>query len=249
MGPEDDELLTAEFRRAAPGFAERTAGRFDKMGVAGFARVQPHETVLEVGAGTGNFLSLFEGAAARLVALDLTEGMLREAGKRHPSQHLVLGNAFALPFASRSIELVASAQALHHVHRPVPVLKEMRRVCAQEGRVLIVDQLATESYEQIAFMNEVETLRDPSHAMSRPASAFRAIVLAAGLEIVDERIFQDRSRFSNWMWPGEFPQERIDAVKEFVARFGPDTGMGFEPDGDDWTFTRRRIMLLARRAG
>ncbi|HJR44324.1 MAG TPA: class I SAM-dependent methyltransferase [Actinomycetota bacterium] len=247
MPTDDREVLRQEFARAAPGFAERTAGRFDKMGVVEFARVRSHETVLEVGAGTGNFLSLFEGAAARLVALDLTEEMLHEAGRRHPGQALVLGNAFALPFASRSVELVASAQALHHIHEPVPVLKEMRRVCAQEGRVLIVDQLATESYEQIAFMNQVEALRDPSHAMSRPASAFRTILMAAGLEIVEERVFEDRSRFSNWMWPGEFPPERIEAVRDFVARFGPETGMHFEPDGDDWTFTRRRIMLLARR--
>ena len=247
MDAEDGEVLKQEFARAASGFAERTAGRFDEMGVVEFARVQPHEAVLEVGAGTGNFLSLFEGSAARLIALDLTEGMLREAGRRHPSQQLVLGNAFALPFRSRSIELVTSAQALHHIHRPVPVLQEMRRVCAPGGRILIVDQLATESYEQIAFMNEVETLRDPSHASSRPASAFRAIVLAAGLEIVEERVHQDQSRFSNWMWPGEFPEERIEAVRDFVARFGPETGMEFEPDGDDWTFTRRRIMLLARR--
>ncbi len=51
------------------------------------------------------------------------------------------------------------------------------------------------------------------------------------------------------MWPGEFPQERIDATRDFVERFGSETGMDFERDGDDWVFTRRRIMLLARRAG
>ncbi|MCA1702945.1 MAG: class I SAM-dependent methyltransferase, partial [Actinobacteria bacterium] len=137
--------------------------------------------------------------------------------------------------------------ALHHVFEPVPFVREMRRVCAQGGRVLIVDQAATESYEQIALMNELERVRDPSHAMSRPPSAFRAIVMAAGLEIVDERIFEDRNSFSNWMWPGEFPTERIAEVRNLVAKIGVDTGMEFEREGDDWTFTRRRIMLLARR--
>lgn len=243
----DPSLLQEEFERAAEGFAERTKGRFDRMGVPEFSRVQPHETVLEIGAGTGNFLSLFEGRAARLIALDLTQGMLTQARKRHPSQELVVADGLRLPLRNRSIELVSSAQALHHIFQPVPLLKEMRRVCAAEGRVLIVDQLATESYEQIAFMNEIEALRDPSHAMSRPRSAFRAIVMAAGLEIVDEKLFEDQSRFSKWMWPGEFPDERIEKVREFVVRFGPETGMDFEPDGDDWIFTRRRIMLLARR--
>lgn len=245
---DERSLLQEEFERAAEGFAERTKGRFDRMGVPGFSRVQEHETVLEIGAGTGNFLSLFEGRARRLIALDLTHGMLQQAGKRHPNQELVVADGLRMPLRNRSIDLVTSAQALHHIFEPVPFLKEMRRVCAPGGRVLIVDQMATESYEQIAFMNEMEVLRDPSHAMSRPRSAFRAIVMAAGLEIVDEKLHEEQGRFSKWMWPGEFPQERIDKVREFVGKFGPETGMDFEPDGDDWTFTRRRIMLLATRA-
>lgn len=244
---DDRLLLQEEFERAAEGFAERTQGRFDRMGVPEFSRVESHETVLEVGAGTGNFLSLFAGRARRLIGLDLTQGMLEQARKRHPAQELVVGDGFKLPLRNRSIDLVASAQALHHIFRPVPLLTEMRRVCARGGRVLIVDQLATESYEQIAFMNELEALRDPSHATSRPRSAFRTIVMAAGLEIVDEKLHEDQSRFSKWMWPGEFPQERIDKVRRFVAKFGAETGMDFEPDGDDWVFTRRRIMLLAQR--
>lgn len=243
----DPSLLQEEFERAAEGFAERTQGRFDRMGVPDFSRVEPHETVLEVGAGTGNFLSLFEGRAARLIALDLTHGMLQQARKRHSAQELVAADGLRMPLRNRSIDLVATAQALHHIFEPVPFVKEMRRVCAPGGRVLIVDQLATESYEQIAFMNQMEVLRDPSHAVSRPRSAFRAIVMAAGLDIVDEKLFEDQNHFSEWMWPGEFPDERIEKVRDFVAKFGRETGMDFEPDGDDWIFTRRRIMLLAQR--
>jgi ubiquinone/menaquinone biosynthesis C-methylase UbiE len=244
---DDQHLVREEFDRAAAVFAQRTKGRFDAMGVPEFSRVQPHEIVLEVGAGTGNFLHLFEGRATSLVALDLTGGMLAEARRHHPYQLLVQGDAFRLPLRTGSVDLVTSAQALHHIWKPVPVLQEMRRVCAPGGRILIVDQLATESFEQIAFMNELETLRDPSHAMSRPRSAFRTIVMAAGLEILDERIHEDKSRFSKWMWEGEFPPERIQTVRAFVEKFGAETGMDFERDGDDWIFTRRRIMLLAHR--
>jgi ubiquinone/menaquinone biosynthesis C-methylase UbiE len=243
---DDQHLVREEFDRAAAVFAQRTKGRFDAMGVPEFSRVQPHEIVLEVGAGTGNFLHLFEGRATSL-ALDLTGGMLAEARRHHPYQLLVQGDAFRLPLRTGSVDLVTSAQALHHIWKPVPVLQEMRRVCAPGGRILIVDQLATESFEQIAFMNELETLRDPSHAMSRPRSAFRTIVMAAGLEILDERIHEDKSRFSKWMWEGEFPPERIQTVRAFVEKFGAETGMDFERDGDDWIFTRRRIMLLAHR--
>ena len=246
MPNEGARAIQEEFDRAAAGFAQRTEGRFDDMDVVAFARVRSHETALEVGAGTGNFLALFKDRAARLIALDLTAGMLAQA-RRHGGLELVQGDAHALPFASRSIDLVMSAQALHHIHDPVPVLREMRRVSTAGGRVLIVDQHATESYEQSGAMNELELIRDPSHAVSRPPSAFRVMVQAAGMTIVDERLWEGRNRLTQWMWPGEFPQERIAAVRDFIEQRGHETGMDFERDGDDWVFTRRRMMILATR--
>ena len=246
MPSEGARAVQEEFERAAPAFARRTEGRFDDLDAVAFSRVGAHETALEVGAGTGNFLALFSGHAARLIALDITAGMLVEA-RRHPSLELVQGDARALPFAARSIDLVLSAQAMHHIPDPLPVLREMRRVATDGGRVLIVDQHATDSYEQSGAMNELELLRDPTHAMSRPPSAFRVMVQAAGLSIVDEKLWSGTNRLSQWMWPDEFPQRRIDAVRDFIERRGHETGMDFERGGDDWVFTRRRMMILATR--
>jgi SAM-dependent methyltransferase len=241
-------LVQAEFERAAQGFAERTKGRFDSMDAPAFSELHRGQSILEVGAGTGNFLQLFSGIAGLRVALDLTPAMLAEARRRHEGLGLIAGDGARLPFRSAAFDLVASAQALHHIWQPVPVLKEMRRVAGKAGRVLIVDQIGSESLERIAFMNELELLRDPSHAMTRPPSAFRIMVQAAGLKIVKEQLWAGTQRLSKWMWPGEFPEERIDAVRSYIERLGTATDMGFEPDGDDWTFTRRRIMILAERA-
>jgi len=246
--PSPSPQIQEEFNRAAAGFAERTLGRFDDLDVVRFSRIAEGASVLEVGAGTGNFLSLFRDIAGTAIALDLTPGMLGQARERHPHLRLVQGDGNRLPFRSGSVDLVASAQAFHHIWEPVPVLLEMRRVAGAGGHVLVVDQHAPESYEKAAFMNQLEVIRDPSHAVSRPPSAFRVMVRAAGLEIVDENLWEGQNRFSKWMWPGEFPEERIAAVRDFIERFGAETGMDFERDGDDYIFTRRRIMLLARRA-
>ena len=239
--------LRAEFTRAAKTFTARTKGRFSDLDAVSFARVRWRDTVLEVGSGAGGFLELFEGHAGRLIGVDVTPAMLHEARRLHPEIRPVVADGARLPFASRSIDLVCSAQMLHHVHRPLEILKEMRRVAAQNGSVLIVDQVASEKFEEALAMNELDLLRDPSHAACRPPSALRVLVMSAGLTIIDEKIIIARQRFSRWMWAGEFPQERIDRVRSFIDERGAQTGMGFERDGDDYTFTRRRIMLLAAR--
>ena len=217
------------------------------MDVVAFSRVSPASSVLEVGAGTGNFLNLFESHADRLIALDLTFGMLAQGRTEHPHHEQIMADGVKLPFASRSFDLVACAQMLHHVWEPVPLLKEMRRVVKTEGQVLIVDQLAPESYEKTAFMNELEALRDPSHATSRAPSVMRVIVRAAGLEIVDERIVGKDNRLSQWMWPSEYPPERIESVRTFIEKFGVETGMDWRREGDDWVYSRERMMILAKR--
>ncbi|MDQ3660701.1 MAG: methyltransferase domain-containing protein [Actinomycetota bacterium] len=243
-GERHNRLVQEEFERAAEGFSERTAHRFDALGVVEFSRLEPGEVVVEVGAGSGNFLALFESGSEFRVAVDLTPGMLQVGRRRHPGTEAVAADGARLPLRDRSIDLVCSAQVLHHITKPVPVLLEMRRVAKDSGRVLIVDQLAPERYEQAQALYDLEVLRDPSHAASRPASAFRTIARAAGLAILDERIVSQQTRFSEWMWPGEFPEQRIAAVRAFIEVRGQETGKGFERDGDDWVFTRRRIMLL-----
>ena len=245
---EHQAVVRAEFERAAAGFAERSKGRFDAMDVVAFSRVAQGAIVLEVGSGTGNFLSLFDDVAGACIGLDLTLGMLKEARRRYPAQLLVQGDGERLPLVSGSVDLASCAQMIHHVWDPLPLVKELRRVAGRDGHVLIVDQVATERFEEATRMSQLETARDPSHAMSRPRSGYLTMARAAGLEIVDERIYEDRSRFSDWMWTGEFDDERIAATRRFVEQHGHETGMEFEKDGDDYAFTRRRIMILARRA-
>jgi ubiquinone/menaquinone biosynthesis C-methylase UbiE len=236
-----------EFERTARSFAARTRNRFDALDVPGFARLQVGETVLEVGAGTGNFLAKFEGAGRRL-GVDLTWAMLEQARATHPGLLLIQGDGASLPLKTKSVDIASCAQMLHHVWEPVPLIKEMRRVMSDYGRLLIVDQAATEKYEESLAMTRLETIRDPSHAVSRPPSAYRTIVQAAHLQVIDEKVVEVRERFSEWTSPEEFPPDRLRRLEEFIETNGRDTGMMFERTDGEWWFTRRRIMLLATKA-
>ena len=154
----------------------------------------------------------------------------------------MIGDGSRLPFASGSFDLVACASAVHHFPEPLPILAEMARV--SRGRVMIVDQFATEDPDQAAAMTELERLRDPSHALSRPVSEQRRLMEAAGLSIIDERRDEHDERVSSWTNSREFPPDRINAVHRFIAERGSATGMNLRPDGEDWIFRRRMVELL-----
>lgn len=244
MDQEHKDVVQEEFERAASTFAERTKGRFDKMDAVGFSKVTSGASVMEVGGGTGNFLGLFAGLAGMLVAVDLTHGMLVEAARRNPGMIAVVGDGSRIPARDSSIDLVASAQMFHHVFDPVEIIREMGRV--SRGQILVVDQVSNENEAEAGAMTELELVRDPSHAVTRTPSQLRDLLVTSGLQVTDERIVESRDRFSKWMWAGEFPEERIDSVRRFIVERGSETGMDFQPIDDDFEFTRRRLMLLAR---
>jgi SAM-dependent methyltransferase len=207
--------------------------------------VREGESVIEVGAGTGNFLSLFSPFAGRLVACDLTPGMLRVARERNPGMLLAGGDGARLPFADESFDLVTSAHAMHHIPEPVPVLREMRRIAKENGRVLVVDLAAPDDPAEAARADEVMTIRDPSHATSLTVGALREAIMDAGLTIIDHRVLDRRGLVSNWMWSGEFPEDRIAAVHDYVQDHWSELGMDLQPEGDDFTYRDRRMMFLA----
>ena len=242
---EHQAIVRQEFERAAEGFAKRTRGRFDHLNVLGFSRVQPGATVLEVGAGTGNFISIFEHVAGSVIAADLTPGMLRVAREQHPALALLVADGARLPLGDRTIDLATSAHAVHHIPDPVPVFRELARVTADGGRVMVVDIAAPEDPGAARRMNEVMLVRDPSHATAYTPGALCALIERAGLRVVDQAVVDRIGHVSNWMSPGEYPPERIEAVHRYVAEHWRAIGMGMEPDGDDFTYVDHRTMILA----
>ena len=246
-GRDHASVVREEFERAAAGFARRTVGRFDHLDVLSFSRVGDGASVIEVGAGTGNFVSLFAPVAGRLVATDLTPGMLRVAREMHAIRLLACGDGARLPFADATFDLVTSAHAMHHIPEPVPVLREMARIA--RNRILIVDIVGSDDPVGTRLADEVMTIRDPSHAHNLTTGEMRSALQNAGLEIVDHRVVDRRGLVSNWMWPGEFPEERIAEVRAYVERHWREIGMDIRPEGDDFTYLDRRQMFLAARAG
>jgi SAM-dependent methyltransferase len=116
------------------------AGGFDSW-VLDHHRWRGTETVLDLGCGPGPYVPALLGRARRVVATDLSVGMLGECRARAPAgAHVAVtaGDARHLPLASGSADVVLAAHMLYHVADVTGAVAECRRVLAPGGALLAV---------------------------------------------------------------------------------------------------------------
>jgi SAM-dependent methyltransferase len=91
--------------------------------------------VVDVGAGTGALLDAIRSAApaARAVAVDASEQMLKVALARHAAA--VIADAMAIPLADACTDAVILAYVLFHLADPARALHEAARVVRAGGQV------------------------------------------------------------------------------------------------------------------
>ena len=95
--------------------------------------------VLEAGCGTGRWLAELQPLAGQVIGLDLSRGMLRGAQARElPRVALAQGQGGELPFASGSLDMLYSVNALHHFPRPEAFIAEARRLLKPGGVLAII---------------------------------------------------------------------------------------------------------------
>jgi ubiquinone/menaquinone biosynthesis C-methylase UbiE len=116
--------------------------------VVRLARLQPGESVLDVGCGTGTLAIAAKrcvGPTGTVYGIDASPEMIARAGKkaRRAGAEVVFTHAVAeaLPFPDAHFDAVLSTVMLHHLPRNArqQCAYEIRRVLKPGGRVLAVD--------------------------------------------------------------------------------------------------------------
>lgn len=100
--------------------------------------------VLEVGVGTGGLLPALADNGRQVIGVDHSPAMLEEARRRvldsgRSDIELRLGEMTHLPLANESVGCVVANMVLHHAADPAAVLREIRRVLAPGGLLLLAD--------------------------------------------------------------------------------------------------------------
>ena len=96
---------------------------------------------LDLASGTGDIAFALAAQGCRVVALDITERMLRlaRAKGRGGETAFVAGDMMALPFPAASFDLVTAGYGIRNVPRIESSIDEIRRVLKPGGMLLSLD--------------------------------------------------------------------------------------------------------------
>lgn len=98
-------------------------------------------TVLDIGVGTGNLASRFVDRGLTVIGIDPSLEMRRICQLKHGRVQVKEGHFLKIPLPSKSIDLLVSSYAFHHVE-PEHVertVAEIKRVLKPRGRIVIAD--------------------------------------------------------------------------------------------------------------
>ena len=184
---------TAKARRvwdkSAPGY-DRQIAFFERNWFTGgrqWLAQRSEGSVLEVAIGTGRNLPFYP-FGVRITGLELSPAMLAIARQRAAELGLDVdlreGDAQAMPFADNSFDTVVCALSLCTIPDPAGAIAQMHRVLRPEGRLLLLDHIASTWPPLYAAQWLIEriTIAAAGEHFTRRALAR---VRAAGFDIVE----------------------------------------------------------------
>ncbi|MEM7166080.1 MAG: metalloregulator ArsR/SmtB family transcription factor [Planctomycetota bacterium] len=152
------------------------------------AAATPGLVLADLGCGTGFFSHYLGERVSKVIAVDHSDAMLREARTNDPGGEIEYrqGELDALPIADAEVDGVLANLVLHHIADFGPVIQEMYRV-VRPGGVVVISDLRPHGEEWMR--EEMEDLRlgiDPTELQE----AFRI----GGFEGIEEISVEDRYR-------------------------------------------------------
>ena len=248
----DSEAIKERVREA---FGETAAAYVASPGHAGGADLNRlvelaaptlSDRALDISTGGGHVALALAPHVAQITASDLTPRMLAAARDFLTTSGVanadyVIADAEQLPFLDASFDLVTVRIAPHHYANVATAVREMARVLAPGGRLLLVDNIAPEDTTLDALLNHWEKWRDPSHVRNYTVGEWRAYLTDAGLAISDAEAQRKTHDFAPWVERMRMPPAESAKLEAEMLAAPPEAQEYFEIAANDghvvhWSF-------------
>jgi ubiquinone/menaquinone biosynthesis C-methylase UbiE len=188
VGTDDKDATRRWFDRRASGYEGGWTSRWrDPVQRDALAALDlgPGDRLLDVGCGSGWASRTAAASAGSVVGIDLSPGMIRQAGALAVgigNVRFALADSERLPFADGDFTAVLCSNSFHHYPDPDRAVGEMKRVLAPGGRVVIGDSCSDLLAARIAdaFLRRFE----PGHVRLYRSTELGAFVQEAGFQRV-----------------------------------------------------------------
>ncbi len=250
------DLILDQFTRqatvfsTAPAITDEDALRM----IVDAARPTPDDRLLDVACGPGLVVCAFAPHVREATGIDVTPAMLERARKLASDKGLTnivwrQGDVYSLPYEDASFTIVTTRFSFHHFLDPAAVLREMVRVCAPGGRVIVVDDYSSEDPKKAAEFNKLETLRDPSHSRCLTLTELKGVFGRVGLPDPEATFYELRGNVPSLLarsFPN--PGDDVKIIEMFKASAADDRlGVPVRLEADEIYYAYPVAILAATR--
>ena len=224
------------FRHVAGRYARSTfhASSSRLQEVVDLTRPKPADLALDVATGTGNTAFALAPHVRRVVGLDLTREMLKEAQRIARERDIdnvdwVLGDVAHLPFPDATFDLYVVRAAPHHFPDIDRFLSEAHRVLKPDRDAAFIDCAPPMPARDL--LHEVEVRRDPSHVRSLTVAEWVSKLEAAGFVVESAEARELEWNYEEWM---DNQDVAIERRRELAAVIDGATGEARQQLHPEW---------------
>jgi ubiquinone/menaquinone biosynthesis C-methylase UbiE len=253
MVTHQDRILDQFTRQAMPFSTAQTITDANALRmIVQAAAPRPGDTLLDVACGGGLVVCAFAPHVRHATGIDMTPAMLDRARQLAMEQGIrnvtwEQGDVGTLPYADATFDIVVTRFSMHHFLDPLAVLREMVRVCAAGGRVVVIDMYASDDPAKAGAWNRAEKLRDPSHVRCLTLPELKGLFAAVGLPEPCADFYELRDEIRNLL-ARSFPDpgDDVKIIEMFAASSEDDRlGIPVRREGERIEYAYRVAILAA----